>query len=75
SVSERILIVGFREATDFSWDDLQLPKDGPKLKSILHPQDGSELSESHYTIGAKAKIEAAGGKVETPTAMGLATEA
>jgi DNA (cytosine-5)-methyltransferase 1 len=54
---ERILIVGFREATDFSWDDLQLPKDGPKLKSILHPQDGSELSESHYTIGAKAKID------------------
>ena len=54
---ERILIVGFREATDFTWDDLQLPKEGPRLKSILHPQDGSELPESHYTIGARAKID------------------
>ena len=54
---ERIIIVGFREATDFTWDDLQLPKDGPRLKSILHPQNGSELPESHYTIGAKAKVD------------------
>ncbi len=54
---ERILIVGFREPTDFSWDDLQLPKDGPRLQSILHPQDGSEPPESHYTIGPKARID------------------
>ncbi|GAA0890284.1 DNA (cytosine-5-)-methyltransferase [Rhodanobacter soli] len=54
---ERILIVGFREATDFSWEDLQMPKDGPRLQSILHPQDGSEAPESHYTTGAKAKID------------------
>jgi DNA (cytosine-5)-methyltransferase 1 len=54
---ERILIVGFHEATDFSWDDLQLPKHEPKLNSILHPQDGSEAPESHYTTGAKAKID------------------
>jgi DNA (cytosine-5)-methyltransferase 1 len=54
---ERILIVGFREPTYFSWADLQLPKDGPKLKSILHPQDGSEAPEAHYTAGAKAKID------------------
>lgn len=54
---ERILIVGFREPTDFSWNDLQLPKDGPKLKSILHPQDGSEAPEAHYTTGVKAKID------------------
>lgn len=54
---ERILIVGFREPTDFSWDDLQLPKEGPRLKSILHPQDGSEPAEAHYTTGAKAKID------------------
>ncbi|MEO5811869.1 MAG: DNA (cytosine-5-)-methyltransferase [Rhodanobacter sp.] len=54
---ERILIVGFREPTDFTWDDLQLPKDGPKLKSILHPQDGSEVPEPHYTTGAKAKVD------------------
>jgi DNA (cytosine-5)-methyltransferase 1 len=54
---ERILIVGFRENTDFSWDDLQLPKEGPRLKSILHPEDGSEAPESHYTIGPKARID------------------
>ena len=40
---ERILIVGFREPTDFSWDDLRLPADAPKLASILHPQDGPKL--------------------------------
>ncbi|MDP2792424.1 MAG: uL15 family ribosomal protein, partial [Rectinemataceae bacterium] len=33
------------------------------------------VSVDAVSAGAKAKIEAAGGKVETPTAMGLATEA
>lgn len=53
---ERLLIVGFREPTDFTWDDLQLPKTGPRLKSILHRQDGSETAEPPFTIGAKAKV-------------------
>jgi len=53
---ERLLIVGFREATDFSWDDLQLPATGPKLGSILHPEDGSEAAEGDYTLGPKAKV-------------------
>jgi DNA (cytosine-5)-methyltransferase 1 len=39
---ERIIIVGFRESTGFSWDALQLPKEGPRLASILHKTDGSE---------------------------------
>jgi DNA (cytosine-5)-methyltransferase 1 len=39
---ERIIIVGFREKTGFSWDDLQLPAKGPTLASILHRTDGSE---------------------------------
>ncbi|WP_200877411.1 DNA (cytosine-5-)-methyltransferase [Methylobacter tundripaludum] len=39
---ERIIIVGFREKTDFSWDDLQLPEENPRLSSILHKTDGSE---------------------------------
>jgi DNA (cytosine-5)-methyltransferase 1 len=39
---ERIIIVGFREKTAFSWDDLQLPSDGPRIGSILHKTDGSE---------------------------------
>lgn len=55
---ERILIAGFREETDFSWDDLQLPKHGPRLASILHPQDGSEAPEAHYTSGKRGKVDA-----------------
>ncbi|WP_372698247.1 DNA (cytosine-5-)-methyltransferase [Arthrobacter sp. JSM 101049] len=39
---ERIIIVGFREPTDFSWDDLELPPVGPKLETILHRTDGTE---------------------------------
>ena len=39
---ERIIIVGFREPAPFSWDDLQLPADGPRLAAILHRTDGSE---------------------------------
>lgn len=39
---ERIIIVGFRDAVSFSWDDLKLPEDSPKLGSILHKIDGSE---------------------------------
>ncbi|HWG09923.1 MAG TPA: DNA (cytosine-5-)-methyltransferase [Rhodanobacteraceae bacterium] len=53
---ERILIVGFREPTDFTWADLQLPKRGPRLASILHPQDGSQPAESPYTEGPEAKV-------------------
>lgn len=40
---ERIVIVGFREPQDFSWDLLDLPKKGQKrLADILHKEDGSE---------------------------------
>lgn len=39
---ERIVMVGFREPTDFSWDDLELPPVGPKLNTILHRTDGTE---------------------------------
>jgi DNA (cytosine-5)-methyltransferase 1 len=53
---ERIIIVGFREVTDFTWDDLQLPEQGPTIDSILHPQDGTEKEEKHYTIGPNAKV-------------------
>jgi len=55
---ERILIVGFREPTDFSFDDIRLPEHKPTLASILHPQDGSEAPEAHYTVGPKAKVDA-----------------
>ena len=54
---ERILIIGFKNKTEFSWHDLQLPEKGSvKLSSILHPQDGSEHPEEPYTIGDMAKV-------------------
>lgn len=39
---ERIIIVGFRDKTGFSWDDLKLPTESPRLASILHKTDGTE---------------------------------
>jgi DNA (cytosine-5)-methyltransferase 1 len=54
---ERILIVGFRGDTDFTWDDLDLPEAGKiKLSAILHPQDGTECSEEPYTTGDLATV-------------------
>lgn len=55
---ERIIIVGFREPVPFSWDELELPPlaEGPKLATILHPQDGSEPAGAPYTEGAKGKV-------------------
>jgi DNA (cytosine-5)-methyltransferase 1 len=50
---ERIFIVGFREANDFTFDDLALPEplNGPRLGSILHPEDGTEEIDPPYTRG------------------------
>lgn len=46
---ERIIIVGFRENTGFSFDNLLLPAQGPKLDTVLHPEDGSEEDDGAYT--------------------------
>lgn len=48
---ERIFIVGFREENGFDLADLEIPDPalGPRLSSILHPEDGSERSDKHYT--------------------------
>ena len=48
---ERIFIVGFRDPSAFSFDDLVVPaaSDGPRLGSILHPEDGSEPPEAPFT--------------------------
>jgi len=48
---ERIFIVGFRDFNGFSWDGLVLPDlaTGPKLRAILHPEDGSETPEPPFT--------------------------
>ena len=56
---ERIFIVGFRDQMDFerfSWSHLNLPEEGPKLSSVLHPQNGSEQPEKHFTEGPKASV-------------------
>lgn len=53
---ERIFIVGFREDVGFSFDDLKLPDAGPKLGTILHPEDGTEQPESPYTEGINAVV-------------------
>jgi DNA (cytosine-5)-methyltransferase 1 len=48
---ERVLLVGFRDETGFTWDDFVLPDaaGGPRLRSILHPEDGTEDPEAPYT--------------------------
>lgn len=55
---ERIFIVGFREGTGFSFDDLAIPDPaaGPKLATVLHPEDGTEESDDQYTEGPKGKV-------------------
>ncbi len=53
---ERIFIVGFKEKTNFSWDDLVIPTGELTMKSILHPQDGTESAEEPYTKGTMAKV-------------------
>lgn len=55
---ERIFIVGFRDVNGFSFDDLVLPSvfDGPKLNQVLHPEDGTEEPEGHYTLGTTARV-------------------
>lgn len=56
---ERIVMVGFRDDTGFSWNDLALPEAGAvTMRSILHPEDGSEVAEPHYTEGTNAKVSA-----------------
>lgn len=45
---ERIVIVGFRDPTPFSWDALQLPeKSVVKMRDILHRTNGSEAVLAH----------------------------
>lgn len=58
---ERIFIVGFpreRGITDFSLQPLKdrNPLAGPRLSSILHPEDGSEQAEGHFTTGDRAEV-------------------
>lgn len=53
---ERILIAGFREPTDFSWDDFVAPDLAPKMSRVLHPQDGTEAPEEPFTEGPLGRV-------------------
>ena len=55
---ERIVIVGFRDISGFSLEAVRIPDpaDGPSLRSILHPEDGSEPVEYPYTEGHQACV-------------------
>lgn len=55
---ERILIVGFRQDVGFDFSKLALPAQGPKLASILHPQNGTEKIMDDCISGAKGIIGA-----------------
>jgi len=56
---ERVFIVGIRpdvgEAFDWSSVDLPDPKFGPRLATILHPEDGSEGDEDRF-LDLKGKV-------------------
>jgi DNA (cytosine-5)-methyltransferase 1 len=55
---QRIFIVGFREDTEFTFDDLKLSseEEWPRLDTVLHPENGTEEEDPPYTVGAKAKV-------------------
>jgi DNA (cytosine-5)-methyltransferase 1 len=55
---ERLFIVGFRDDVPFDFAALTLPDPlaGPRLHTILHPEDGSEAAESPYTLGPSAEV-------------------
>jgi DNA (cytosine-5)-methyltransferase 1 len=53
---ERVLLVGFDGQTNFTWDDFEVPDLGPRMRSVLHPEDGSEPAEVGYTEGVKATV-------------------
>jgi len=56
---QRIFIVGFRKDTGFDLSKLEIPDPelGPRIGSILHAQDGTELEEPPYTNGVKGKVD------------------
>lgn len=48
---ERIFIVGFREDQGFRFADMKVPDAAPKLREILHPQNGGEAPDQRFTVG------------------------
>jgi DNA (cytosine-5)-methyltransferase 1 len=54
---ERVFIVGFKEPTEFTWDDLNVPRsDSKSMADVLHPENGSELTEEPYTYFKQGRV-------------------
>lgn len=55
---ERIIIVGFREANSFDLGKCEFkdPDKGPKLSTILHPENGSEIPDQRFTVGNSGRV-------------------
>lgn len=54
---QRIFIAGFIDDVAFDWNDFVKPCKGSVImKKILHPQDGSEVSEAPFTFGPQAQV-------------------
>lgn len=53
---ERIFIVGFREDQAFRFADMKLPDAAPKLATILHPGDGTEVPDQRFTVGNSGRV-------------------
>jgi DNA (cytosine-5)-methyltransferase 1 len=57
---ERIFIIGFREDVGFNINHINFadPLTGPKLKDILHPEDGTEEIEEPFICGKIGRVNA-----------------
>ena len=55
---ERIFIAGFRDANDFDLERMPITERSPSLVlgDIIHPEDGTEPEEPHYTSGVTGKV-------------------
>ena len=58
---KRIIIVGFNRdhfpsVPEFDFANIDQPGTKPTMRSILHPEDGSETAERHYTCGDRASV-------------------
>lgn len=54
----RIIIVGFDGENGFDFDNVAIPQLSPRMSSILHSEDGSEVAEAPYTEGPQATVAA-----------------
>lgn len=56
---ERTFIVGFRKDVGFRFKDIAIPNplSGPKIKSILHPENGKEVPDLRFTQKKRGKVD------------------